>query len=60
MCDTFGDICKKHQNYGKKWPPGSHLESENFVNILMRLVKPQKTPFGSETDTLSGQSQSGC
>ena len=52
MCDTFGDICKKHQNYRKKWPPGGHFESENVVNILIRLVIPQNPPFGTGTDTL--------
>ena len=43
---------KKRQNYGKKWPPGGHLESEDVANILIRLVIPQNPPFGIGTDTL--------
>ena len=52
MCNTFGDICKTHQNCGKKWPPGGHLEYENDENILIWFVIPQNPPFGTGTDAL--------
>ena len=52
MYNTLGDICEKHQNFKKKWPPDIHLESENFANIPIRLDIPQNPPFGTEMDTL--------
>ena len=47
MYNTLGDICEKHKNFEKKWPPDGHLESEKVENIPIRLVIPQNPPFGT-------------
>ena len=51
ICNTFGDICEKHQNFRKKWPLGGHFESENVTNIPIWLVIPQNPPFGTGLDS---------
>ena len=49
----MGIFVKKQQIFVKNWLLGDHLESDNFANIPIRLVIPQKPPFGTGMDTLS-------